>query len=148
MYVPFEEQWSDGQRVLFSEDFERLCWPLGGLFPTALSVMKTMHGALQEMEPLQQNGIWREIAFLPLTQLKVSSINAYIPMLDEYEGNWVVWHRDHETAEYVANWNLDDYTWLYGKQEEDCTLEMGSFIGYIASCCGQDRPEYKAGLIV
>ncbi|ATY58714.1 domain containing [Cordyceps militaris] len=59
-----------------------------------------MRGALQEMEPLQrENGIWHEIAFLPLTQPKVSSINAYIPMLDEYEGNWVAWHRDHKAAE-------------------------------------------------
>ncbi|KAJ4144213.1 hypothetical protein LMH87_003103 [Akanthomyces muscarius] len=149
MYAPFEEQRSDGQRVLFSEDFKRLCWPLSGTFPTALSVMKTMRGALQEMEPLQRgNGTWHEIAFLPLTQPKVSSINAYVPMLDEYEGNWVAWHRDHEEAEYVANWNLDDHTRPYGKQEEDCTSETDSFIGYIASCCGQNRPEYKARLTV
>lgn len=149
MYSSFEELLSDRQRVRFSEDFKRLYWPLRGTFPAALSVMKTMRGALQEMEPLQsEDGGWHEIAFLPLTEPKVSSVNAYIPMLDEYEGSWVQWHKDHEAAEYMENWNLDDHTRLYGKQEEEYNSDTDSFVGYIASCCGQDRPEYKAGLTV
>ncbi len=149
MYPSFEDLRRNRQRVVFSEDFKRLCWPLRGTFPIALSVMKTRHGALQEMEPLRRgDGRWHEVTSIPLTEPKVSSINAFIPMLDEYEGNWVAWHEHHEAAEYVINWNLDDDTQPYGEQREDFTSETDSAVGYIVRCCGQDRPEYKDGLTV
>ncbi|OAQ97538.1 hypothetical protein LLEC1_03609 [Akanthomyces lecanii] len=148
MYPSFEELRQNKQRVVFSEEFTRLYWPLRGTFPTALSVMKTMRGALQEMEPLQHgDGRWHEIVSIPLTEPKVSSIHALIPMLDEYEGNWVAWHEYHEAAEYVTNSNLDDNTRPHGEQHEE-PLETEPAMGYIVRCCGQDRPEYKDGLTV
>ena len=136
------------RRVVFSEDFKRLCWPLKGTFPTALSVMKTMRGALEDMEPLQRGGSWHEIAFLPLTEPKVSSIKASVPMLGQYEPDWVRWHEDHEVAEYVTYGDLDDDTRPFGEQQEDGSWEADSDTEYLARCCGQDRPVHKRGLIV
>ncbi|TQV90078.1 LysM domain-containing protein [Cordyceps javanica] len=141
MYPSFEGLRQNKQRVVFSEDFSRLYWPLRGTFPTALSVMKTMRGALQEMEPLQhEDGSWHEIASIPLTEPKVSSINAFIPLLDDYEGNWVAWHEHHEAAEYVKNSNL-------GARHE-YPFETDPAMGYLVKCCGQDRPEYKDSLTI
>lgn len=142
MHPSFEELRSDRQRVVFSEDFKRLFWPLRGTFPTALSVMKTMRGALQEMEPLQRgDGSLHEIAFLPLTLPKLSSINAFVPMLDEYEGNWVAWHKDHAAAKFIMFGDLDDET-RAGTWQADVDTE------YLMRCCGQDRPVHKDGLTV
>ncbi|KZZ92598.1 LysM domain containing protein [Moelleriella libera RCEF 2490] len=147
MYPSFEELRSHRQRVVFSEDFKRLYWPLKGTFPIALAVMKTMRGALEDMEPLQRkDGSWHEISSLPLTEPKVSSIKASIPMLNQYEPDWVRWHEDHEATEYVAYGDLDDDTRPFGEQQEDSTWEADSDTEYLARCCGQDRPVHKQGL--
>lgn len=149
MCPSFEELRSHRQRVGFSEDFKRLYWPLKGTFPIALAVMKTMRGALEDMEPLQRrDGSWHEISSLPLTEPKVSSIKASIPMLNQYEPDWVRWHKDHEAAKYVAYGDLDDDTRPFGEQQEDGTWEADSDTEYLARCCGQDRPVHKQGLAV
>lgn len=149
MNPSYEELRSERQRVVFSKDFERLCWPLKGTFPTTLSVMQTMRGALEDMEPLQRrDGTWHEIAFLPLTEPKVSSIKASVRILDQYEPDWVAWHEDHEAAEYVAYGDLDDDTRPFGEQQEDGSWEADSDTEYLARCCGQDRPVHKRGLMV
>lgn len=149
MYPSFEELASDRRRPGFSEDFRRLCWPLSGTFPSALAVMKTMRGALEEMEPLHRgDGSWHEIALLPLTEPKVSSIKATIPLLDQYEPDWVRWHENHNTSKYVTYGDLDDDTRPFGEQQEDGTWEADSDTEYLAKCCGQDRPVHKNGLAV
>lgn len=111
--------------------------------------MQTMRGALEDMEPLQRrDGTWHEIAFLPLTEPKVSSIKASVRILDQYEPDWVAWHEDHEAAEYVAYGDLDDDTRPFGEQQEDGSWEADSDTEYLARCCGQDRPVHKRGLMV
>lgn len=140
MQPSFEDLRKDKQPVYFSEGFERLCWPLRDSFPDALSVMQTRLGALDEMAPLQRaDGSWHEIALWPLTEPKVSSILARVPLLDQYENNWQAWHEEHEDAEY------EEY---HGLEEEDAEalVEEGYEAEYIATCCGQDRPVYKDGL--
>ncbi len=137
------------QRVVFSEDFKRLCWAFKGTFPTALSIMKTVRGALEDMEPLQRgDGTWHEIVFLPLTEPKVSSINASVPILDQYEPDWVAWHENHKAAEFVTYGDLDDDIRPFGEQQEDGSWEADSDTEYLARCCGQDRPVHKRGLTV
>ncbi|KAJ3499549.1 hypothetical protein NLG97_g251 [Lecanicillium saksenae] len=131
------------QGVAFSDAFKRLCWPLEGTFPGALSVMKNMRGALEEKEPLQrEDGTWHEIASLPLTEPKVSSLKAYVPMLDEYEGNWAAMHKNHETAEYETYEGLDE------DDLEDDASDLGYDTKYLAYCCDQERPEDKEGLSI
>lgn len=149
MYPSFEEMRSGRQVVAMSEEFKRLCWPLSGTFPSAQAVMKTMRGAKEAMEPLQdKNGDWHEIASLPVTEPKVSSIKATLGMLDQYEPGWVRRHENHEAAEYVAYGDLDDDTRPFGEQQEDGTWEADSDTPYLARCCGQDRPVHKRGLSV
>ncbi|EGX93125.1 hypothetical protein CCM_04497 [Cordyceps militaris CM01] len=149
MYPSFEELRSERQRIVFSNHFKRLCWPLRGTFPTALSVMATARGALDEMEPLQrQDGSWHEIATLSLTEPKVSSVNASVFILNQYEADWVVMHEYHETAEYVTYGDLDDETRPFGEQQEDGTWEADADTEYLARCCGQDRPVRKKDLKV
>ncbi|KAJ3498901.1 hypothetical protein NLG97_g753 [Lecanicillium saksenae] len=139
MYPSLEERSADRQRVAFSDAFKRLCWPLEGAFPGALSVMRTMRGALEAKEPLQRaDGTWHEIASLPLTEPKVSSLKAYVPMLDEYEANWAARHKHHATAEYETYEGLDE------DDLED--NDLGYDTQYLAFCCDQERPEGKDGL--
>lgn len=62
MYPSFEELRSDRQRVVFSEALNGSAGS-SGMFPSALSVMKTIRSALQEMEPLQRgDGSWHELS--------------------------------------------------------------------------------------
>ncbi len=78
---------------------------------------------------------------LPLTEPKLSTINASVPMLDEYEGNWVAWHKDHQAVEFVMYRDLDDET-RNDSWEADLATE------YPVRCCGEDRPVHKDGLTV
>lgn len=111
--------------------------------------MKTMRGANEAMEPLQdKNKNWHEIALLPLMEPKVSSIKVTIRMLDQYEPDWVMWHENHEAAEYLEYGDLDDDTRRFDEQQEDGTWEADSDTPYIARCCGQNRPVHKRGLSV
>ncbi|TQS32143.1 hypothetical protein Golomagni_07550 [Golovinomyces magnicellulatus] len=149
MYPSFEEIRSERQPIGMCEDFKRLYWPLSGTFPSAQAVMKTTRGAKEAMESLQdKNGNWHEIAFLPVTEPKVSSIKVILRMLNEYEPDWVSWHENHQAAEYVEYGDLDDDTRPFGEQREDLTWEADSDTPYLARCCGEDRPIKKNGLSV
>lgn len=144
-YPSYEEIRSNYQSVVFCDDFKRLFWPLEGVFPERFAVMKSRKGALEAMEPfLQSDGTWHEIASLPLTEPKISSVMASVPLLDEYEAHWAYFHELHDEAEFVTYGDLEDEQRPYAQeQKEDGSWEEDSDTKYLARCCGQDRPLNK-----
>ncbi|KAK1590376.1 uncharacterized protein LY79DRAFT_555156 [Colletotrichum navitas] len=153
-YRSFEELRGDPTiAVVFSAAAKRLFWPLDGVFPTALSVMKTPRSA-NDLEPYFQQtlagGIWHEIAQLPLTQPKVSLVEASVYDLEQWEFNWVAWHTHHEgepaNPEYVTYGDLSDKDRPYAAEpKEDGSWEEDSDTEFLVRCCGQDRPLRKRG---
>ncbi|KAF9870785.1 hypothetical protein CkaCkLH20_11684 [Colletotrichum karsti] len=140
-------------RVDFSPAAKRLFWPLDGVFPTALSVMKTPRSP-DDLEPFFQQtlegDIWHEIAQLPLTEPRVSSIEASVYDMDQWEFDWVAWHGWHEgepaDPEYVTYGDLsDDHRPYATEQKEDGSWEEDSDTEFLIRCCGEDRPLGKTG---
>lgn len=139
--------------VALSSAAKRLFWPLDGVFPSALSVMKT-HRNADDLEPYFQQtlegGIWHEIAQQPLTEPKVSSVEASIYDLEQWEFNWVAWHGHHEgqpaKPEYITYGDLSDEVRPYATEpKEDGSWEEDSDTEFLVRCCGQDRPLRKRG---
>lgn len=139
--------------VVFSTAAKRLFWPLDGVFPTAFSVMKTPRSA-NDLEPYFQQtlggGTFHEIAQLPLTEPKVSSVEVSVSDLEQWESDWVAWHGHHEgepaNPEYVTYGDLSDRERPYAKEpNEDGCWEEDSNTEFLIRCCGQDRPLGKRG---
>ncbi|KAK0621894.1 hypothetical protein B0T17DRAFT_535328 [Bombardia bombarda] len=162
-YRSFEDLQRDGVRVLFSPAAQRLFWPLDGVFPAAIYVMKTPRSA-DDLEPFFQpnaagdgSGIWHEISQLPLTEPKVSSVEASVRDLEQWEYDWIAWHswhKDHNMEgqpqfgqEFVTYGNLDDDVRPYADDanEEDGSWEEDSDTEFLIRCCGEDRPLRKRG---
>lgn len=157
-YRSFEELRGDPTvAVAFSPAARRLFWPLDGVFPAALSVMRTPRSA-DDLEPyLQQNpggagaGVWHEVAQLPLTEPKVSSAEASAHDLEQWELNWVAWHGHHEVGgpagpEYVTYGDLSDEDRPYATEPKvDGSWEEDPGTEFLVRCCGQDRPLGKRG---
>ena len=124
-YPSFRELQGNRERVRFSVAAERLYWPLQGAFPSVISVMKTARSA-GELEPFFQpatdgsgGGTWHDISLLPLTDPKVSSFEASVDDLDQWQSGWVEWHEDHAAAEYVTYGDLSDEDRPYADQADE-----------------------------
>ena len=152
-YRSFKELRDDDVHVLFSPAAKRLYWPFDGVFPTAISVMKTPQTA-DDHEPFFRPGteaggssnIWHEISQLPLTEPKCSSIEASVYDLEWWESDWLEFHRGHsQTAEYVIYGDLSDEDRPYPKDfKEDGTWEDDdSDTEFLIRCCGEQRPHRK-----
>ncbi|KAI3390588.1 hypothetical protein diail_9115, partial [Diaporthe ilicicola] len=153
-YRSFKELRNDRTvAVFFSVAAKRLFWPLDGVYPTALSVMKTPRSADDLVPYFQQTpggGIWHEIAQLPLTQPKVSSVEVSIEDLDQWESDWVERHGYHEGErfgpEYVTYGDLSDEDRPYASEaKEDGSWKEDSDTEFLIRCCGEDRPLRKRG---
>lgn len=154
-YRSFKELRADPTTaVVFSPAARRLFWPLDGVFPTALSVMKTPRSA-DDLEPYFQQtlgggSVWHEIAQLPLTEPKVSSVEVSVYDLEQWEFHWVAWHGHHEgepaNPEYVTYGDLSDEDRPYAAEaKEDGSWEEDDDTEFLIRCCGQDRPLGKRG---
>lgn len=144
-HLSFKEVKSNGDAAYVTDAAHRLYWPLADVFPANISVMKSRRGGLDEREPFcRPDGTWHEIASLPVTEPKVSSIEVSIRDLDQWESDWVAWHENHENheaAEYVTYGDLDDEDRPYAyEQHEDGSWEDDSDTEFLIRCCGQDRP--------
>ncbi|WPH03970.1 Hypothetical protein R9X50_00685300 [Acrodontium crateriforme] len=136
----------------FSDDALRLYWPLEDVFPSAISVFSDEQTP-GELEPFFQpvsdgsgSGTWHEIAKLPITTSKVSSIVAELHGLDQWEPDWVAWHECHDSAEFTTYGDLSDEDRPYAKeQKEDGSWEEDSDTEFLIRCCGEERPLYKRG---
>jgi hypothetical protein len=153
----YRELRSDLFPVSFSEAALRLFWPLDGVFPTAISVMKTLRSP-DSLEPYFQpdaggsgsgSGTWHEISQLPLTEPKVSSVEASVSDLDHWEQMWLEQHREHSDAEYVTYGDLSDDDRPYpSEMKEEGGWESDSDTEFLVRCCGEDRPLRKAAKLV
>lgn len=153
-YRSFKELRNDPTTaVVFSPAAKRLFWPLDGVFPTALSVMKTPRSA-DDLEPYFQQttggGIWHEVAQQPLTEPKVSSVEVSVYDLEQWEFHWAEWHGYHEgepaNPEHVTYGDLSDADRPYAAEaREDGSWEGDSDTEFLVRCCGQDRPLRKRG---
>jgi hypothetical protein len=152
-YPSYRELRSDSLPVSFSDAAQRLFWPLDGVFPTAISVMKTSRSP-DSLEPYFQpdaggSGTWHEISQLPLTEPKVSSVKASVSDLDHWEEVWLEQHREHTDAEYVTYGDLSDDDRPYpSEMKEDGGWESDSDTEFLVRCCGEDRPLRKAAKLV
>ena len=156
-YPSFNQLRADRARALFSPAARRLYWPLADDYPSVISVMRTSRYDGQ-LDPFYQHGqgdsssgTWHEIASLPLTEPKVSSIEATLRDLDQWESDWVAWHGEHSAPEfnpeYVMYGDLSDEDRPYGNEpNEDGSWEVDSDTEFLVRCCGQDRPLRKRGL--
>lgn len=162
-YRTYKQLRIDEVRVGFISTMKRLFWPLEGVFPTAISVMKTAHTA-DDTEPFFRSdaegpgsggggggGTWHEIAGLPLTEPKVSSIDVFLAEFEEWETDWVErheWHAGSESnAEFVTYGDLDDDVRPYAKEaKEDGSWEEDSDTEFLLRCCGDDRPVRRRGI--
>jgi hypothetical protein len=155
-YRSYKELERNHIRVQFSPDAKRLFWPFDGVFPTAISVMKTPRSP-EDLEPYFQpdaeaggTGTWHEISQLPLTEPRVSSVEATISDLDQWESGWMEWHIDHTgdqfSREYVTYGDLNDEDRPYAENaKEDGSWEEDSDTEFLMKCCRQDRPLRKGG---
>ncbi|KAK4207872.1 LysM domain-protein [Rhypophila decipiens] len=146
-YRSWKDLQTDNVRVSFSPVIERLFWPLQRDFPADISVMKSRHGADDDLERFFEGTKWHEIADLPVSEPKVSSMTEKIYELDQWEFGWVEWHREHsEAAEYVTYGELDDDIRPYANEpDEDGDWEKDSDTEFLIRCCGTDRPVRKRG---
>jgi hypothetical protein len=113
--------------------------------------MKTPKSA-NDLEPYFQpdvegggSGAWHEISQLSLTEPKVSSIEARVRDLEQWEFDWIEWHFDHEAEEsnpeYVTYGDLNDENWPDAKK-----MMRDSDTEFLVKCCGDDRPFGKRGI--
>ncbi|KAM0485576.1 hypothetical protein ACHAPX_001564 [Trichoderma viride] len=156
-YPSLEELRSSEERVIFSPAAKRLYWPLEGAFPSAISVMRTSR-SVDELEPFFRpdtsgsgSGTWHEISSLPLTDPKVSSVEASLRDLDQWESDWLAWHGDHTAsefnAEYITYGDLSDEDRPYANEpDENGSWEEDSSTEFLIRCCENDRPLKKRGL--
>ncbi|KFY36773.1 hypothetical protein V494_04982 [Pseudogymnoascus sp. VKM F-4513 (FW-928)] len=151
-YPSYKELRSNNVHVLFSPATKRLFWPLDGVFPTSLSVMKTPRSP-DDLEPYFHlaSSTWHEISQQPLTEPKVSSVEASVYELEQWEFDWMAWHREHAGAEfdpeYVTYGDLSDEDRPYANdQKEDGSWEEDSDTEFLVKCCGEDRPLRKRGI--
>lgn len=156
-YPSYNELRSEQGYVLFSSATKRLFWPLDGVFPAAISVMKTPRSP-DELEPYYQpdtagsgSGIWHDISQLPLTERNVSSVEASVYDLDQWEFDWMAWHGEHVGGEfhqeYVTYGDLSDVDRPYANEpKEDGSWEEDSDTEFLMECCGEDRPLRKRGI--
>ncbi|KFY40094.1 hypothetical protein V494_03650 [Pseudogymnoascus sp. VKM F-4513 (FW-928)] len=109
-YPSYKELQSDMVHIIHCPDAaKRLFWPLDGVLPTSISVMRTSSSP-DSLEPYFQPdtegnscGTWHEISQLPLTEPKVSSVQVSVYHLDEWEDTWLEHHRGHIEAEPTKN---------------------------------------------
>jgi hypothetical protein len=156
-YPTLRELRSDSLPVRFSPAAQRLFWPLDGVFPTSISVMKTPHSP-DSLDPYFQpdtegsgSGTWHEISQLPLTEPKVSSVEASVYDLEHWEEVWLEQHREHTAgdAQYVTYGDLSDDDRPYASEiKEDGGWESDSDAEFLVRCCGKDRPVRKAAKLV
>jgi hypothetical protein len=158
-YRSYKELGRDDIRVRFSPATKRLFWPLDGVFPATISVMKTPRSP-NDLEPFFRpdtegsgsgGGTWHEISQLPLTEPKVSSVEASVADLDQWEADWIEWHGHHTAEEfnqeYVTYGDLSDEDRPWAEEpKEDGSWEEDSDTEFLIRCCGEDRPLRKRGL--
>ena len=133
------------QPIGLSSDAKRLKWALEGPLHSAIEVMQSMkYDPKVPTEPYgEQTGpttIWHPTSQSPLTDPKVSSVIVQIPSVDDWEYEWLEFHRfchdpdeNGEDPDEFLFGDLPDYD--PDSDEED---EV-----HLLRCCRADRPRKK-----
>ncbi|KAE9375504.1 hypothetical protein N431DRAFT_403125 [Stipitochalara longipes BDJ] len=156
-YSSYRELRSNLLPVKLSDAAKRLFWPLDGVFPTAISVMKTPRSP-DSLDPYFQpdavgsgsgSGTWHEISQLPVTDPKVSSVEVSVYDLESWRNRWLEQHREHIEGEYVTYGDLNDDERPYpSEMKEEGGWESDSDTPYLVRCCGEDRPHNEVARLV
>ena len=138
--------------VCISPDAERIFWPLDGVFPTAISVMKTLKST-DALEPYfggdtsgsgsdsDSNGTWHAISQLSLTEPEISSITVSVMDFEHWEETWLDWHREHleePSRQFVLDEDNPKMRMIEDGWETDSDDE-----GDLVTCCNEERPVAK-----
>ncbi|KAH7032626.1 uncharacterized protein B0I36DRAFT_347807 [Microdochium trichocladiopsis] len=140
----------------FAEYTYRLFWHFRDDFPACISVAlveRVEEDAEPFFKPFEDGaagdgGTWHEIADWPLTEPKVSSINASSYDLEQLEGDWVATHQEHcgDNGEWVNYGELgrsDIKPTIREREPPDWTCRGDTKC--LVRCCGEDRPVGKKG---
>ncbi|KUJ18862.1 uncharacterized protein LY89DRAFT_717382 [Mollisia scopiformis] len=129
-----------------------LFWHFDGVFPAAISVMTTPRTP-NSLKPYFQpeaggsgSGTWHQIARLPITEPKVSSIEISVSDLESWRNSWLEQHKEHPEGEYVTYGDLSDDERPYPSEEGG--WESDSDTPYLVRCCGEDRPPNETAKLV
>lgn len=139
-------------------EFQRIFWKLQGPLEACVFVVQDWHNKDLPREPYAQHGIsgntiWHIDAQAPLTEPKIESITVRVSALENWQGDWVEWHRhaelddencvfgelDPELYRYTEDENADDNE----DDEEDDEAEPD-----LLRCCDTDRPTRAPRLVV
>jgi hypothetical protein len=157
-YPTFNERRVKNNRApIFSEAYERLIWPIRGEFPSVISVMTEPRRDTGTSQPLfnLETGEWHEIASQPITNPKVSYLEASLVDLDWWDYNWNEKHMEHadpayDFCEFVTYGDLDNDVRPFARdpEREDGTWSWDehSDTEILIYCCDEDRPLGKKGL--
>ncbi|KAI1778392.1 hypothetical protein F4818DRAFT_405927 [Hypoxylon cercidicola] len=142
-----------------SPELNRVFWSLDGPFPESIWIMESC-GNTDSLEPYLQGDdgkqSWHPAAQAPLTEPKVSSVTVYVSDMEDWENDWLEFHRDHSercagNEQYcdgelsVVYGELPDYN--EEEDEEEDEDEEGE-PGHLLMCCTSPRPRGKTGGMV
>jgi hypothetical protein len=160
-YPTFTERiYQDDRAPSFTAAYRRLIWPLRGEFPSAITV-KPAGGGVPAPFFNPETGEWHGIASQSITDKKVSSLEASLRTLDEWDRIWERHHMEHaedardmdvgaDVCEFVAYGDLENDVRPFAAEpeREDGTWgwDERSDKEFLIRCCGQERPLGKQGL--
>jgi hypothetical protein len=134
-----------GQPIGLSSDAKRLKWALDGPLHSAVEVMRGMK--YEPNIPTEPYGdqtasttIWHPISQSPLTDPKVSSVIVHIEIVEDWEYQWLEFHRScHDPDENGE----DDDEFLFGDLPDyDADSDEEDEV-HLLRCCRADRPRKK-----
>ena len=129
-----------------SPDAKRLKWALEGSLMTAVEVMHDMKydpkiPTAPYADQTASTTIWHPISQSPLTEPKVSSVMVHIPTVDDWEYEWLEFHRfchhPDESGENPDEFLFGDLPGYDSDSDEEEDV-------HLLRCCGADRPRKKS----
>ncbi|KAL3421701.1 hypothetical protein PVAG01_05857 [Phlyctema vagabunda] len=115
-----------------------LFWTLDGPLTSAVSVMPSPSTPDRPLEPYynQASDNWHPVAWLPITEPKVSSITVHVYQLEEWESAWCDQHWEHTDPDSEEDMQ-DGVEWTI------LELHDGTTEPDLLRCCGTMRPRGK-----
>jgi hypothetical protein len=133
------------QPIGISSDAKRLKWALEGPLNSAVEVM---HGMKYDPRiPTEPYGnqtasmtIWHPISQSPLTDPKVSSVIVHIESIEDWENQWLEFHR---SCHYPEENGQDPDEFLFGNLPDYDSDSDEEDEAHLLRCCCADRPRKK-----